>query len=45
MKFDIKNKNNDILNITIVKDFGYAGYYPMLKKEFWEKIELNSSRN
>ena len=45
MKFDIKNKNNDLLNITIVKDFGYAGYYPMLKKEFWEKIELNSSSN
>ena len=45
MKFNIKNKNNDLLNITIVKDFGYAGYYPMLKKEFWEKIELNSSNS
>jgi len=45
MKFNIKNKNNDILNITIVKDFGYAGYYPMLKKEYWEKIELNRSNS
>ena len=45
MKFNIKNKNNDILNITIVKDFGYSGYYPMLKEDFWEKIEINSSNS
>jgi hypothetical protein len=45
MKFNIKNKNNDILNITIVKDFGFSGYYPMLKEDFWEKIELNSSNS
>ena len=45
MKFNIKNKNNDKLNIIIVKDFGYSGYYPMLGEEYWEKIELNNSNN
>ena len=43
MKFTIKNINNNNLNITIVKDFGYLGYYPLLEEEFWEKIELNDN--
>ena len=44
LKFNIKNKNNDNIDIYIVKDFGFEGYYPMINQKDWEGIKtVNNS--
>ena len=38
MKIDIKNKKNQRVDIYILKDFGFKGYYPMLNEKSWDSI-------
>ena len=39
MKFNITSKKTNRLNIYIVEDFGFKGYYPMLRKEKFCNID------
>ena len=43
MKFNIKNKNNEKINIFLIKDFGFEGYYPMLSKKYWDEVVSKNS--
>ena len=44
LKFNIRNKNNDDIDIYIVKDFGFEGYYPMINQKDWDGIKtVNNS--
>ena len=38
MKFNIENINNEDVNILIVKDFGFKGYYPLISSKYWDKV-------
>lgn len=38
MKFNITNKNNEKVHITLVRDFGFEGYYPLLSERNWDEI-------
>ena len=43
MKFNIKNKNNAKINIFLIKDFGFEGYYPILSRKYWDEIISNNN--
>ena len=38
MKFNITNINSNEIEISIAKDFGFKGYYPMINLKCWEDI-------
>ena len=38
MKFTIENINQNNIEIILVKDFCFEGYYPLLETKNWEKI-------
>ena len=43
MNFNIENINNENINILIVKDFGFKGYYPLLSSKYWDKVVTKDS--
>ena len=45
LKFNITNINNDseTVNINIIKDFGFSGYYPMISEKSWNKVSGNQN--
>ena len=45
MKFNIINMNNDseLVNINIIKDFGFSGYYTMISKKSWIRVSGNKN--
>ena len=45
MKFNIININNDseTMNINIIKDFGFSGYYQMINENSWIKVSGNEN--
>ena len=46
MKFNITNVSGKEIsaNINIIKDFGFAGYYPMISERSWDKIKGNENQ-
>ena len=44
MKFDITSLNNKKIIISVVKDFGFKGYYPMLSEKSWDNINALYSK-
>ena len=44
MKFDITNKDNDDQNITLIKDYGFENYYPMLNSKSWDIILIEKGK-
>ena len=44
MKFNITNKDNDDQNITLIKDYGFENYYPMLNSKSWDKILIEKGK-
>ena len=42
MKLTIKNTKKTNLDIMLVRDFCFEGYYPMLQADSWEKISSNN---
>ena len=46
MKFNITNIGGKEIsaNINIIKDFGFAGYYPMISERSWDKIKGNENQ-
>ena len=45
LAIDIKNEKGRSLSLSIVRDFGFKGYYPMLNKKSWDTIKTSYSQN
>ena len=45
MKFNMKNIKGNPINIYLVKDFCFEGYFPMLRNKNWENIYTNTENN
>ena len=38
MKFKIENIKNQNINISLVRDFGFNGYYPLISLKYWDRV-------
>ena len=43
MKFTVENKKNKNINITLARDFGFKGYYPLISQKNWDRILLKKN--